>query len=130
MQFDDFYKTIGVFGRYQKAKYFLICLTYMFPPIMVYSWSFTAATPTFRCRIPDLDKPGVSIADNILKTYIPTESQCRKYQKHISLRECQRCFQPVNINDTSDDYIKPCTNFIFDQTYYHSTLVDQVDVHR
>jgi hypothetical protein len=129
MQFDDFYKTIGVFGRYQKTKYFLICLTYMFPPIMVYSWSFTAATPSFRCRTPMDDMPGVLVTNDSLQRYIPTESQCRQYQSHISILECQRCFQITNKSDENneiDGHMKACNSFIFDRTYYQSTLVEEV----
>ena len=122
MQFDDFYRTIGVFGRYQKAKYFLICLTYMFPPIMVYSWSFTAATPSFRCRTPADDLPIVTITDEILQGYIPSEAQCRHYQSAISISECQRCFQMTN----STGEILPCNSFVFSRTYYQSTLVEEV----
>ncbi len=123
MQFDDFYKTIEVFGRYQKVKYLLICLTYMFPPIMVYSWSFTAATPTFHCRTTSVDDmPEISIIN-----YIPTESQCRQYQSGISVSECQRCFQITNKTDENNGPMKPCTSFIFDRTYYQSTLVEEVD---
>ncbi|CAF4584025.1 unnamed protein product [Rotaria sp. Silwood1] len=125
MQFDDFYKTIGSFGRYQKIKYFLICLTYMFPPIMVYTWSFTAATPSFRCRTAMDDISGISITDEILQHYKPNESQCRQYQNKISLTECQRCFQLTNETDYDDTHMKPCTNFIFDRTYYQSTLVEE-----
>jgi hypothetical protein len=133
MQFDDFYETIGVFGRYQKAKYLLICLTYMFPPIMVYSWSFTAATPSFQCRTPIDDISGVSITDDILKRYIPSKAQCNQYQNRISIHECQRCFQIINNSDSSNEnngYMKPCTSFIFDRTYYQLTLVEQVGFDR
>jgi hypothetical protein len=129
MQFDDFYKTIGVFGRYQKVKYFLICLTYMFPPIMVYTWSFTAATPSFRCRTPFDDMPQVSTTTDILRRYIPSESQCRQYQSQISISECQRCFETTNTsgsNNEANGQMKACTSFIFDQTYYRSTLVQEV----
>lgn len=118
MQFDEFYKTIGVFGRYQKEKYFLICLTYMFPPIMVYSWSFSAATPSFSCQI---SNPGPMELQS-LRTFIPTASQCQKDQNGISLRECQRCFQATN--ETGG--LQPCRNFIFDRTYFQSTLVEEV----
>jgi hypothetical protein len=31
MTFDDFLHTINDFGRYQKLRYILICLTYMLP---------------------------------------------------------------------------------------------------
>ncbi len=130
MQFDDFYKTIGVFGRYQKVKYFLICLTYMFPPIMVYSWSFTAATPTFHCRTSIDDMPEVSITNNIVQYYMPTESQCRQYQSRISVGECQRCFQMINKTDENNEQMKSCTKFSFDRTYYQSTLVEEVNINR
>ncbi|CAF3333739.1 unnamed protein product [Rotaria sp. Silwood2] len=125
MQFDDFYQTIGVFGQYQKIKYFLICLTYMFPPIMVYTWSFTAAIPSFRCRTPMDDISGILLTDEILQRYKPSESQCGQFQSKISLAECQRCFQLTNESDYDDTRMKPCTNFIFDRTYYQSTLVEE-----
>lgn len=127
MQFDDFYRTIGVFGRYQKTKYFLICLTYMLPPLMVYSWTFTAATPSFRCRTPVDGLSGVSTTEDILRRYVPSERQCRTYQGHISIRECQKCFQRVN-DDDEDGRIVACTSLEFNRTYYQSTLVEEVGV--
>jgi hypothetical protein len=98
----------------------------MLPPIMVYTWTFTAATPSFRCR--------TSIDDNlsgneILSHYIPSESQCREYKKQISINECQRCYQ---IRNKTSDFnenegpLKACSNFIFDRTYYQLTLVEEV----
>ncbi|CAF3321048.1 unnamed protein product [Rotaria sp. Silwood2] len=125
MQFDDFYQTIGVFGRYQKIKYFLICLTYMFPPIMVYTWSFTAATPSFRCQTSIDDISEILPTDEILQRYKPSEFQCRQHQSQISLAECQRCYQLTNESDYNDTHMKPCTQFIFDRTYYQSTLVEE-----
>ena len=129
MQFDDFYATIGVFGRYQQTKYFLICLTYMLPPIMVYTWSFSAATPSFRCQTP-LDKlETLNVSDVQLYLYRPTESQCQNHQPTLSTRECQRCFT-VNHKDQlfgdEDALLIPCQNFVFDRTYYTSTLVEEV----
>jgi len=94
----------------------------MFPPIMVYSWSFTAATPSFRCQIPEDGLPGMTITNDILKRYIPSESQCREYQSRISVSECQRCFQII------DGTMGACQNFIFNRTYYQSTLVEEVDI--
>jgi len=124
MQFDNFYQTVGTFGRYQKAKYFFICLTYMLPPIMVYTWTFTAATPSFRCRL-SVD----NTSNELLYRYTPSESQCREYKKQISIRECQRCYQSTNKSNyynENDGPLKACTSFIFDRTYYQSTLVEEV----
>ena len=128
MEFDNFYATIGNFGRYQKIKYFLICLTYMFPPIMVYTWSFTAATPSFLCQTSVDNIAGISLIDDIPRRYRPSESQCRQYQKQISIDECQRCFEVKNETDDNYDSMKPCTNYIFDRTYYQSTLVEEVEL--
>ena len=83
---------------------------------MVYSWTFTAATPNFHCRTPFEDRAGV------LQRYTPTESQCQKHQKLISVSECQKCFQMDEMEGT----LKPCTNYTFDRTYYQSTLVEEV----
>lgn len=124
MQFDNFYQTIGTFGRYQKVKYFLICLTYMLPPIMVYTWTFTAATPSFQCGLPNDD-----LSDNRIDYHTPSESQCREYKKQISIHECQRCYLSTNksyMYDENNGALQACTSFIFDRTYYQSTLVEEV----
>ncbi|CAF4867430.1 unnamed protein product [Rotaria socialis] len=128
MQFDDFYEIVGVFGRYQKVKYLMICLAYMLPPIMVYTWVFTAATPSFRCRILVEEMSDVEIPKNILSRYIPSESQCRQYKSQISISECQRCYQNTNrsiFNEGIKTPLKSCNSFVFDRTYYQSTLVEE-----
>ena len=128
MQFDDFYETIGVFGPYQKVKYFLLCFTNMLPPVMVYAWTFIAATPSFRCRTPFDDISTSNFKVESLSSYIPSVTQCRESQRSISLKECQRCFQIVNNSniDGSTGQLSPCRTFIFDRTYYQSTLVEDV----
>ncbi len=102
MKFDTFLATIDGWGHYQKVKFIFICLTYMVPPIMVYTWSFTAATPDFRCHHPSKIHDTYSNTSNELfnKLYQPTKTECTLHQKLISLKECQRCYQksePSNI---------------------------------
>lgn len=128
MQFDEFYETVGVFGSYQKVKYFLLCFINMLPPVMVYAWTFIAATPSFRCRTPYDDDLPSNITVQSLSSYIPSIAQCQESQRSISLKECQRCFQTVNnsYNDGSMGQLVPCRSFIFDRTYYQSTLVEDV----
>ncbi|CAF1090665.1 unnamed protein product [Adineta steineri] len=124
MKFDDFLHTVNDFGRYQKLRYFCICLTYMLPPIMVYTWSFAAATPSFRCKLYDND------ADfNIRQSSLsynqsqPDEAYCKANMK-ISVKECQRCYMKT-ISNTGIEKIQPCNNYIFDQKYYDYTLVEE-----
>ena len=130
MKFDDFYETVGVFGRYQKTKYFLVCLTYMLPPIMVYTCTFTAATPSFSCQVATDDLLEMPITTGVRQQYLPSESQCRTYKKQLSLAECQRCYHTKNRSifemTRADEVLKPCTSFIFNRTYYQSTLVEEV----
>ncbi len=99
---------------------------------MVYTWTFTAATPSFRCRISLEDIYETEVSNDTLRRYIPSESQCREHQSTISVRECQRCYQSVNRSDHYDknsEPLKACTSFIFDRTYYESTLVEEVSFH-
>ena len=129
MQFDDLYETVGVFGPYQKVKYLLLCFTNLLPPVMVYAWVFIAATPSFRCGTPFDDFAARNLTSEPFSTsFMPSAAQCHENQRTISLKECQRCFQFVN---TSDNYgnigeLKACRNFVFDRTYYQSTLVEEV----
>jgi hypothetical protein len=48
VNFDDILAEINDFGKYQKIRYFLICLAGMLPPIVTYLHSFTAANPAYR----------------------------------------------------------------------------------
>lgn len=128
MQFDEVYEKVGVFGRYQKVKYFLLCFTNMLPPVMVYAWTFIAATPSFRCRTPFDDFSASNLTMGPLVSSIPSAAQCYESQKSISLRECQRCFQLVNLTDNYENVAQlgACSGYVFDRTYYQSTLVEEV----
>jgi hypothetical protein len=124
MKFDTFLATVGDWGKFQRVKYTLICLTYMLPPIMVYTYTFTAATPDFRCENPQLQLyDHYNLASNELfgSRYQPTEEQCKNEQKHLSLKECQRCY----INKNHSGLVK-CDQYVFDKIHYKKTLVEEV----
>ncbi|CAF2083479.1 unnamed protein product [Rotaria magnacalcarata] len=100
----------------------------MLPPIMVYTWVFTAATPSFRCQTLVEETFDVEIPKDILNRYIPSESQCRQYKSQISISECQRCYQNTNrsiFNEGIERPLESCNRFVFDRTYYQSTLVEE-----
>ncbi|CAF4133395.1 unnamed protein product, partial [Rotaria sp. Silwood2] len=130
MKFDDFLTLINDWGRYQKVKYTAICLTCMLPSIMVYTYSFTAATPNFRCRNPSqwLNDSYSETSNSIFnEEYRPTKEQCLSNKKSISLKECQRCFiRSTSFNNQSmDDILKSCQSYVFDRQYYKDTLIEE-----
>ena len=131
MKFDTFLATIGDWGRFQKVKYTFICLTYMLPPIMVYTYTFTAATPDFRCVNPanvDTDQYNTILNKEFDLSYKPTKQQCDQAEKHLSLSECQRCyFQTDNSSQSSSSSpLQKCQNYTYDRQYYTKTLVEEV----
>lgn len=128
MKFDEFLATVGDWGKFQKMKYGLICLTYMLPPIMVYTYTFTAATPAFHCKNPSVPNGDVDmdISNEIFNTrYKPTKNQCDAQQGHLSTSECQRCFRQAEDGSGS---LEKCDQYVFDKTYYTRTLVEEVNL--
>lgn len=129
MKFDDFLATVGDWGKFQKVKYTLICLTYMLPPIMVYTYTFTAATPNFRCANPSITSGDTYTNSSNIRFYVqykPTIQQCKEQQGHLSISECQRCFLQTGYGGGN---IEPCQEYVFDKTYYTRTLVEEVNIH-
>lgn len=133
MKFDTFLATVDDWGRFQKVKYTLICLTYMLPPIMVYTFTFTAAVPKFRCLDPSNSYNDTYKDDfnkNFELTYEPTKDQCDKTQKLISSNECRRCYTrsiPGNQSLSDDIPLNKCIKFVYDKTHYEKTLVEEVN---
>ncbi|CAF0767154.1 unnamed protein product [Adineta ricciae] len=127
MKFDTFLATVGDWGKFQKIKYTLICLTYMLPPIMVYTYSFTAATPDFRCahpNIPSVNEYNKSANEIFKKSYAPSEDQCKKEASHLSISECQRCYYQ-NDDTASSSKLNKCSQYVFSREYYTKTLVEE-----
>ncbi|CAF0825280.1 unnamed protein product [Adineta ricciae] len=97
----------------------------MLPPIMVYTYSFTAATPNFRCRNPSLqsiDKYNQTFDSLFNEDYRPTSEQCLLHQKSLSLKECQRCFLRSSLINST---LQTCDDYVFDRTYYKKTLIEE-----
>ncbi|CAF1545561.1 unnamed protein product, partial [Adineta steineri] len=136
MKFDDFLATVDDWGKFQKIKYGLICLTYMLPPIMVYTYTFTAAVPNFRCQDSDMlfdDGYFAQANTNYNSKYLPTQEQCTRADKLLSLKECQRCYIQTKpkFNQTAnrpDSRIEKCNKHVFEKIHYDKTLVEEWDI--
>jgi hypothetical protein len=131
MKFDTFLVTVNDWGTFQKVKYSLICLTYTLPAIMVYTYTFSAATPSFRCGNPSaasMDEFTKRDNEVFKRDYQPTKDQCSSNQKAISLKECQRCFIRMvsNSSASTNSSLKACDSYVYDRQYYQKTLVEEV----
>ncbi len=89
---------------------------------MVYTWTFAAATPSFRCKLDDND----SVFDSPISIFSnrsqPDESYCKANMK-ISVKECQRCYMKTGMS-----LIQVCEDYVFDRKYHQYTLVEEVRV--
>lgn len=47
-KFDDILFDLNDFGKYQKIRYFLICIAGLLPSIATYIHSFLAASPDYK----------------------------------------------------------------------------------
>ena len=47
-KFEDFIENLNGFGKYQKIRFMLICLSGLLPPIASYLHSFIASSPKYR----------------------------------------------------------------------------------
>lgn len=139
MKFDDFYVSINDWGKYQKLKYLIICLSYMLPSMMVYVYSFTAAIPEFRCQNPQLkeiDEYNQFFNDLYRNEYLPRQIDCDQLKKRIHFKECQRCFIRISsslmtINQTDERInsslqLQSCQTFVYDRRFYLKTLTEEV----
>ncbi|CAF1464326.1 unnamed protein product, partial [Rotaria sordida] len=91
--------------------------------VVVYTWSFAAATPSFRCKLHENDKIYDTNTLILFNQSQPDETYCKTHMK-ISVQECQRCYMKTKSN-TDIIEIQPCKNYVFDRTYYDYTLVEE-----
>ncbi|CAF3355901.1 unnamed protein product [Rotaria sp. Silwood1] len=102
----------------------------MLPPIMVYTYTFTAAIPNFRCVNPTVSIPDEynEILNNRFDAiYKPTAEQCKQVSKSLSIKECQRCFIQSRTNNQSSVNVTltPCNEYVYERRYYTKTLVEE-----
>jgi len=93
---------------------------------MVYTWSFTAGKPSFRCKLYDNDTIFNNKIPSLLNESQPDEAYCKANMK-ISVKECQRCYIKRN-SSMGITQVEACKEFVFDRKHYDYTLVEEVCV--
>lgn len=121
MAYEDLFKYIGDFGRYQKRIYFLLCLTAIPCGFHKLANVFLMARPDHRCQLPfELSNASYKLAPDQLRMEYPLDFT-GKYSK------CERF--DVNFDD---DYFRAnvtanksiaCDSFIYDDSKYKSSTV-------
>ena len=109
VKFDDVLNDINGFGFYQKLRLAFVCVASILVPIVTYIHSFTAANPKHRCSPPNL----------LYDSYFANTSDFTG-STNITLHQCSYI-------ENNIEY-KNCSKWVFDKTYYESTLTEEVSL--
>lgn len=127
MAYEDIFKYIGDFGRYQKRIYFLLCLTAIPCGFHKLAGVFLLSRPDHRCQLPfETNNASFQLNNVTLKMAYPIDSISGEYSK------CQR----LDANFTSTYFesntpavsAMPCERFIYDDSKYKSSTVIEWDM--
>ncbi|CAO1418733.1 unnamed protein product [Diamesa serratosioi] len=123
MDLDKVLEEIGEFGKYQKIKYFLLCIPVFFGAANSLSYVFTAGKQHYRCLIPECEQINAQYTDGINWTQNAYPGQMGVYGDFVA-KDCKR-FTTFSTNNTSNDtcallsFTKEsisCNEFVFDTT--------------
>lgn len=122
MAYDDLFKYIGDFGRYQKRIYFLLCLPAILCGFHKLAGVFLLSRPEHRCKLPfESNNSTYSLSNDLLKMSYPLDSFTGQWST------CQY----LNANYT-DEYLQSgqpanstvyCNEYIYDNSKYKSSTV-------
>ena len=112
---EDIIENLNGFGKYQKLRYVLICLSGLLPPIASYMHQFIAASPKYSCFSQNVT------FDSSLEYYYRPEY----YYKCTELNDTD-LFLLASNNLTDINPTKNCSSWHFDKRFYQMTLTEEV----
>lgn len=127
MAYDDLFKYIGDFGRYQKRIYFLLCLPAIVCGFHKLAGVFLMPRPDYRCKLPfEQHNATYLLSDDLLKMSFPRDSFTGKwatcqYLEANYTQEYLQSGQPANVATY-------CNEFIYDDSKYKSSTVIEWDM--
>ncbi|XP_071133797.1 organic cation transporter protein-like [Mytilus edulis] len=136
MYYDDTFRHVGEFGRYQKFLYFLICLPQIFSGIQTFLPVFILHVPDHRCASPMENQMSFALNDkNAFTNNNYTILSGEDNNKITTYFQCDILHEEIDVNSTSDDienattYKKEkCNTWIYDKTYFDFTFAMQSDL--
>ena len=112
MELDEALVTLGDFGRYQTIIYILICSAGQITSVWhMLGISFLGAVPDHHCKVPE---------GRWLNESIPLEGD------RDGAMEYSSCRQYVNFTNVGNDTSTCTDGWSYDDTYYGSTIVNEV----
>lgn len=127
MAYDDLFKYIGDFGRYQKRTYFLLCLPAIVCGFHKLAGVFLMPKPDYRCKLPfEADNASFVLSNDVLAMSYPVDSftgkwaTCQYLQANYT-HDYLASGQPANTSVY-------CDRFIYDDSKYKSSTVNEWDM--
>jgi hypothetical protein len=116
--FDDLISELNDFGKYQKLRHTLVSFSMVIGPIITYVASFTGANPSHRCS--NIFNSNDSYLDGVSFYY--NQSSNTNY----TFNKCEIEIETRSINGTTFKEIQKCNEWVFDKTYYQTTITEDV----
>ena len=120
---DEIYKQIGEIGPYQ---YFIIALAGLcsfVPSIVGYSFSFAAATPDFRCKLPGYDNDTFQIQSEhhrqLVDHFIPPSGE-------NTLRNVYDSCNLKLYNGSNESSLIACNEWVYSKEFFDETVMSRV----
>lgn len=123
---DNIFEEVGDFGSYQSFIFAFVGFASTIPAIVGFSFSFYAATPSFRCKIPNNTDDTFEIKSEYHKNLID------KFIPFLSNSSFMGIYEKCTVrsyldNKSLDNFtINQCNEWVFSKEYYENTLITEV----
>ncbi|RUS86167.1 hypothetical protein EGW08_006061 [Elysia chlorotica] len=128
MHFDNLMEALGEFGRYQKVRFFLLCLFSIASAWHALNMVFIGASPEFHCDISALNvsqTPLENLSHSERKDLlIPPDSECYQYDLMETVTSMSGSFDERFLESRNATYPMPSRggfNLVCEQSFWKST---------
>ena len=131
MNFDELLVDIGQFGKYQRIRYFLLCLFSIVAAWHSLNMVFVGATPKNHCQLPDVSNftLGSLTVKELETVFIPPSTDCFIYNVSQTLdvwRRAQGNITALAVLGVNRSLVTCPQGSTFSTDKYKSTIVSQV----
>ncbi|XP_041350991.1 organic cation transporter protein-like [Gigantopelta aegis] len=134
MGFDEFLDYVGQFGKYQRVRYFLLCLFSVVAAWHSLNMVFVGAKPENHCRFPDVSNftpRSLTVQDLATIFFIPPGEECRMYNISQTLEIWNAAGNNITsmvILGVNRSIVKCPLGSTFSTEKYKSTIVSEFEL--